>query len=176
MVKKIYPHHETAALLKNFRGPLEPKAFAAILSLKDQTYYRYERGDRRCPDAVLELAKLKSVSEAYNKDRGGTTQPVSVGAIYKDTLHGVVDQGFKVSEALTMAARVLESRTSYALALFTNIQHFDRAIQAEARISDLERLNRDQADRLTKAEARIAALEDKLKLVAPQADPEESAA
>gem|GEM_PF-6825817 len=38
-----------------------------------------------------------------------------------------------------MAVRVLESGTSYATALYLNIQHFDRAIQAEARIQLLEK-------------------------------------
>lgn len=37
-----------------------------------------------------------------------------------------------------MAVRVLESGTSYATALFLNIQHFDRAIRAEMRIQQLE--------------------------------------
>jgi uncharacterized coiled-coil protein SlyX len=82
-----------------------------------------------------------------------------------------------------MAARVLESRTSYALALFTNIQHFDRAIQAEARIAQLERKDQEQMDRINKLEGecdelrkRVAALEEKLKLALYQEDPEESAA
>jgi len=35
--------------------------------------------------------------------------------------------------------RVLESGTSYAIALLLNIQHFDRAIQAETRITQLEK-------------------------------------
>ncbi len=37
----------------------------------------------------------------------------------------------KVSSAITMALRVLSSDTSYADALYLNIVHFDRAIQAE---------------------------------------------
>lgn len=48
------------------------------------------------------------------------------------------EEGFKVSDALTMAARVLESGTSYATALFLNIQHFDMALRSGARISALE--------------------------------------
>jgi hypothetical protein len=38
---------------------------------------------------------------------------------------------FRISDAMTMCARVLESGTSYATALYLNIQHFDRAVQAE---------------------------------------------
>jgi chromosome segregation ATPase len=42
-----------------------------------------------------------------------------------------------------MTARVLESGTSYATALYLNIKHFDRAIAAEARIAQIEQ---NQAD------------------------------
>lgn len=47
-------------------------------------------------------------------------------------------QGFRVSDALTMTARVLESGTSYATALYLNIVHFERAVTAESRIAHLE--------------------------------------
>ena len=59
---------------------------------------------------------------------------------------------FKVSDALTMAARVLESGTSYAMALLLNIQHFDRAIQAETRITQLENNLQENNIRLLKVE------------------------
>lgn len=114
---------------------------------------------------------------------GVSSEYIPEDSIYKDRIQGGSDQGFKVSEVLTMAARVLESGTSYALALLTNIQHFDRAIQAEARISDLENKNKDQADRIGKLEnecedlrKRLAALEEKYKLIAPQDEPDEAAA
>lgn len=45
---------------------------------------------------------------------------------------------FRISDALTMTAEVLESGTSYATALYLNIQHFHRAISAEKRIEQLE--------------------------------------
>jgi hypothetical protein len=37
----------------------------------------------------------------------------------------------RISDAMTMTARVLESGTSYATALYLNIVHFDRAVSAE---------------------------------------------
>jgi len=42
-----------------------------------------------------------------------------------------------------MAARVLESGTSYAKALYLNIEHFDMALKSEVRISKLERKQND---------------------------------
>ena len=41
-------------------------------------------------------------------------------------------QEFKISDALAMAARVLESGTTYGIALYLNIVHFDRAVIMEA--------------------------------------------
>ncbi|MEN6422076.1 MAG: hypothetical protein ABFD76_09015 [Smithella sp.] len=38
---------------------------------------------------------------------------------------------FRISDALTMCTRVLESGTSYATALYFNIEHFDRAVKSE---------------------------------------------
>ena len=49
---------------------------------------------------------------------------------------------FKISEDLMMVTRVLESGTSYAAALHLNIVHFDRAVTAEQKISDLEADNK----------------------------------
>ena len=44
---------------------------------------------------------------------------------------------FKVSEALTMAVKILESNTSFATALYLDIQHFYRAVQSEERFMTL---------------------------------------
>jgi len=66
------------------------------------------------------------------------------------------DTEIKVSDALTMTARVLESGTSYATALYLNIVHFDQAIQAEKRITKLE----IECDELKE---RLSALEEKIK-------------
>jgi Sec-independent protein translocase protein TatA len=53
------------------------------------------------------------------------------------------EAGRKVIEALVMAKRVLESRTTYADALYLNVVHFDRAIMAETRIANIERTQAD---------------------------------
>lgn len=46
--------------------------------------------------------------------------------------------GFRISEDLTSAAKILESGTPYATALHLGIQSFYRALEAEKRISRLE--------------------------------------
>ncbi|GEM_PF-5261016 len=76
---------------------------------------------------------------------------------YKDaeTVKGTIQSEFRVSEALTMCARVLESGTSYATALYLNIQHFERAVAAEERITIVEK---QQAD----IESRNRAFEQKM--------------
>ena len=68
---------------------------------------------------------------------------------------GSIHEQFKLSEALTAAARVLESRTSYAVILHLNIQHFDRAIRAETRITQLEEKNERLEKRMFNLEKKI---------------------
>lgn len=63
-------------------------------------------------------------------------------------------QEFRVSDALTMTARVLESGTSYATALYLNIQHFDRAIKAEERIAQVEQAQAEMTAKNREFEAR----------------------
>ena len=55
---------------------------------------------------------------------------------------------FKLSNALSMADRVLESETSYAMSLLQNIQHLDRAVQAENRITQIEKTLQKNTKRL----------------------------
>jgi hypothetical protein len=61
----------------------------------------------------------------------------------------------RISEALAMTAKVLESGTTYATALYLNIQHFSRAIDAEI---DRELLCQE----LSAMKERIARLEKRL--------------
>ena len=69
--------------------------------------------------------------------------------------NGSIHEQFKLSEALTAAARVLESKTSYAVILHLNIQHFDRAIQAETRIIQLEQNNERLEKRMFNLEKKL---------------------
>lgn len=83
---------------------------------------------------------------------------------------------FSLPEAMRMVTDVLTSRTSYATALYLNIQHFDRAIQAENRIGVLEDENKRLNRKIEGLEGRLTALEDKLsrgdQAGGPAADPE----
>jgi len=81
-------------------------------------------------------------------------------------IHGIYQTEFRVSEALTMCARVLESGTSYATALYLNIQHFDRAVSAEERMTIFEKNQADiearSRDFELKMQARFQEMETKL--------------
>ncbi len=79
-------------------------------------------------------------------------------------------QEIRISDALSMTARVLESGTSYATALYLNIQHFDRAVQSETVMKqcqdDLSRQNKiieEQRLQLADQERRITELENKIR-------------
>ena len=78
---------------------------------------------------------------------------------------GIVDKGargFDLADATQMAIRVLDSNTSYAEALFLNIFHFDRAIKAEARITNLESRFQTLESRLSDLEQENADLKNRL--------------
>lgn len=176
MDKKIYPYSRFAKELVNIRGPLEPKAFAEMLGLKMQAYYRYERGERKVPDSVIKLARLVkktllqtvSSEDIYNKDRGGQGKKGSPEAVYnKDRISEV--GGDDLGDLLKMTTAILMSRTEYSGSLAANIKSFYRSLELEKRTAKLE----NECDDLRK---RVAALEDALKLAIPQADPEEAAA
>ncbi len=69
---------------------------------------------------------------------------------------------FDTVDAMRMVTNILLSGTSYANALFLKIQHFDRAITAESRISNLENKNNDLNNKISKMEHLLALLEEKL--------------
>lgn len=77
-------------------------------------------------------------------------------------------QGIRISDALQATARVLESWTSYAVALFLNIQHFDRAIAAESRLNDLEQTSSQQHQQITVLQETIGHLQDQVRMIFKQ--------
>lgn len=72
----------------------------------------------------------------------------------------IESRGFRISEMLAMTARVLESGTTYAVALAYNIQHFDRAITAESRIDKLQLSIQSQGQTISDQAGVIQRLED----------------
>ncbi|OPY15641.1 MAG: Helix-turn-helix domain protein [Syntrophus sp. PtaB.Bin001] len=78
-------------------------------------------------------------------------------------IEGNYQSRFRVSDALTMCARVLESGTSYATTLYMNIHHFDRAISAEERINQVEQNQTEMEVRNQEIEARSQSIEQQMK-------------
>lgn len=72
----------------------------------------------------------------------------------------IESHGFKISQMLAMTARVLESGTTYAVALAYNIQHFDRAITAESRIDKLQQTVQSQGQTISNQAGVIRELQD----------------
>lgn len=71
-------------------------------------------------------------------------------------------QGIRIADALQATARVLESGTSYATALFLNIQHFDRAVMAESRLDHLEQFAKQQKIHIAEMEQTIRRQSDEI--------------
>jgi transcriptional regulator with XRE-family HTH domain len=152
--------------------------FAKPLGIKGSYISAIERGKSVPSESVLLHLEekyrlnrkwlLTGEGEPYIKDKekpggegGEAGPPAKEGTTYKDRSEEAED-GFKVSDALTMTAQVLESGTSYATALYMNIQHFNRAIQAEARITELEKKDQAQTDRINHLEGECETLRKRL--------------
>jgi len=128
---------------------LKRNALAALVGVSRNTIYNWESGGNQ-PDKyrqqLLTTALQCDISDiSYGEgepfpDAGQKGKEVSVTSAHPVTakdapLSSTVPatpftNEFRISEALQMTARVLESGTSYATALYLNIQHFDRAITA----------------------------------------------
>jgi transcriptional regulator with XRE-family HTH domain len=103
----------------------------------------------------------------YNKDRVETLRQVQEGIYNKDRMDHAVSAD--LGDLLKMTTAILMSPTEYSGSLAANIKSFYRSLEMEKRTAKLE----GECDELRK---RVAALEDALKLVSPQAEPEEAAA
>lgn len=95
-------------------------------------------------------AKIRATIEPGNRDRGGQQK----------TQDGPAEP--KLSDLLTMAARVLESDTAYGPALSTAIKAYAVAVEAEAQITALHHENLQTRNSQAALEERLADLEHKL--------------
>jgi len=133
--------------IKDLKGTLSQKDFAEKIGAGSSAVCAWENDESLPGSKYLEAIHqvfgvdinwlLTGVGEVYiYKEEKGLK--INEPAVEYSTKSSAVHEQIKISDALAMAARVLESQTSYATALYLNIQHFDRAIQAEQRIANLE--------------------------------------
>ena len=115
--------------------------------------YPEEHKEACGPVDPASAARVEEFAHTYNKDA-----PAAPGA------PGAVE--VRISEAMTMTARVLESGTSYATALYLNIVHFDRAVQSETVVKrcedDLQKMEinmRIMTEEIKKLQAQVGGLE-----------------
>jgi len=85
--------------------------------------------------------------------------------LYADDISQPSTHHWKISDAVTMATRVLDSETSYADALYVNIVHFDRALQAEGRIVKMEQQQKDTEAVLSHIQNDLGALKEEFLLL-----------
>jgi transcriptional regulator with XRE-family HTH domain len=154
---------------------MEQKEAADKIGIIYGTYQPYEYGkhpSRRKMEQILSFYRCSSSwlltgeGVPYPEKEPQNTQPHDNSII----LNGIRDQigrenvkgsdNVKISDDLTLAAKVLESGTSYATALHLNIRAFARSIQAEERIAQVER---NQLDFERKMQSRMEGLEKTIK-------------
>ena len=102
------------------------------------------------------------VGHAYIKDASAPCPTASRGLIDPTSAPAQPHQEIRVSEAMTTMARVLESGTSYATALYLNIVHFARAVAAETTMSKCQDDLRTQQDDLHTQGELIAQMQTRL--------------
>ena len=133
------------------------------------------KAEQSLSDAQMDLAADYADDDPRKKAAAAQHSPGRKAASHIDQDHGEVmldnldldlnpeppakSQGFKISEMLAMTARVLESGTTYAVALAHNIQHFDRAITAESSIDRLQRTVDHQGETIRAQSQTIQALQ-----------------
>jgi hypothetical protein len=80
---------------------------------------------------------------------------------YGKEIKNTPNQGkeFRISDALMMCTRVLESGTSYATALYFNIEHFDRAVKSEINQSQCMEDIKSMNDTISKMQTRMDEVE-----------------
>jgi uncharacterized coiled-coil protein SlyX len=125
-----------------------PEAWLSILNQKYDLNIKWILTGKG-PKRVGELFSPPDNIVSATVEQVQSPQPVEGASHPPPGLNPPDLQGIRISEALQATARVLESGTSYAVALFLNIQHFDRAIKAESRITDLEQLANQHKARIS---------------------------
>jgi len=172
------------AWLRTNRG-LEQKAVASLTGIPYSTYQAYEYGNRlswkngerllsfyKCNNAWLltgegepypgKTAKYKEVLDpGPGAGLGDGTSTIREPSVMPPDHQDV--QGFKISDALMMTSRVLESGTSYATALYLNIVHFDRAVSTGTSMSKCQEELRIQGELIAKMQSRMDDLDNQNK-------------
>jgi transcriptional regulator with XRE-family HTH domain len=141
---------------------LSMKDLSHKIGIPKRTIDNYERGINPPSTKYINLlSTIFGVDSNWILTGEGNMRPDEQGVLH----FGIVNQppilntreaAKKVSDAITMTLRVLSSETSYADALYLNIVHFDRAIQAE-------RQQKLDATRLSILEKQVAELTQQIK-------------
>lgn len=130
-----------------------------VLKWENGTDYPDMRNDSliaRTMGIDINIIKRLRFGETMNKI---TSEPQDQ---YSDAPPPDKGQEFRISDALSMCASVLESGTSYATALYLNIQHFDRAVKAESQISLVIQQNKQQENKIAALETENARMQIQL--------------
>lgn len=120
----------------------------------------YAEGDIRKNAAVAQRPPGQKAAPPTPQDQGEVMLKDRSLDLNQEPSPTIESRGFKMSEMLSMTARVLESGTTYAVALAYNIQHFDRAITAESRIDKLQQSIQSQGQTISNQAGIIHELQD----------------
>ncbi|MEN6422392.1 MAG: helix-turn-helix domain-containing protein [Smithella sp.] len=125
---------EIVEKIKKLKGLTHDYEVAELLNIKPKTM---------AASKTRKSVPLKKITAFCNKEKISIDELLTGNEIiYKDT-HNQINGAqiikevsgdypeIKISEALRMCSAVLESKTSYAVALYHNLVHFDRVVKNE---------------------------------------------
>ena len=121
-------------IIKKLKGLTHDYEVADVLDIKQNTISAYKKRNSLpikkitafCHKENISLDELLTGEDIIYKD---THEPINSAHIIKEGSGDYPE--IKISEALRMCSAVLESKTSYAVALYHNLVHFDRAVKNE---------------------------------------------
>lgn len=119
-------------------GPMKAEQSISDFGMHNEAVY--SEGDIRKKTAAAPRPPGRKAASLTNQDQAQVM--LDDQALDLNPEPSTEPQGFKISDDLHKAARVLESGTAYAIALHLNIQQFDRALDDNVGIQQLKQTMR----------------------------------
>jgi len=136
--QKKLPFKERGRKLKRLRGDRTKQEMADFFNISLRTYYRYEDGERKVPDAYLKLAQIDNLSKiseeqpAYKRGGGWRPRPVEEFAGAPANLD--------FAKAVSMLADIFSSEDDQLIqTMRSTLENFCEQAKLKKKLEDLDK-------------------------------------